>query len=152
MKIVDLLKAERISLNLKARNKEEAISELAAFLKNAQEVVDYDLFVKNVFERENLNTTGMGNSVAIPHARTDAVNDFVFVFGRAAQGVEFNSVDNAPARLIFLLGTPVNKGVNSYLKILARLTRILSSDDFRELLMNASGPEEIIRAFQRFEH
>ncbi len=152
MKISDFLREKRILLNLEASNKEEAIKELGELLRDADEISDFDLFLKHVFERENLNTTGIGNNVAIPHARTDTVKKFVVAFGRSPQGIEFNSVDNKPAKFIFLMGTPMAKGLNKYLKILAYLTRLLNKKAFQEGLLKASSPQEIIENFKIIEH
>ena len=74
VKISDYLKEDRIVLNLQALKKEDVIKELARLLQEAEEVTDFDLFLKDIFERETLNTTGIGNHLAIPHARTDDVS------------------------------------------------------------------------------
>jgi PTS system fructose-specific IIC component len=151
MKIADFLTQDRILLNLKASSKEEAIKEIAGLLGSSKEVIDFDLFLKDVFERESLNTTGIGNHIAIPHARTDAVKDFVIAFGRAPEGIEFNSLDKRPAKFIFLMGTPKEKGLSNYLKMLARLTRLLNKEDFQEALGKASAPGEVIEQFRKAE-
>jgi len=152
MKIGDFLKENRILLDLKASNKEEAIREIADSLKDAEEVSNFDLFIADVFERETLNSTGIGKNIAIPHARTDAVNEFTVAFGRSSAGVEFDSLDAEPAKFIFLMGTPKEKGLNSYLKILAHLTRIINKKDFQEALLRASSPKEVIEEFKRVEN
>jgi fructose-specific phosphotransferase system IIA component len=151
MKIGDYLEQDRISLDLKAHSKEEAVKEIAALLKSAEEIVDFDTFVKDVFDREKLGTTGIGNEIAIPHARTDAVKEFVIAFGRSSEGVEFNSLDGKPAKLIFLIGTQKEKNLNNYLKTLAHLTRLLKRESFRSLLLKASSPKEIIDEFKKVE-
>ncbi len=152
MRITDFLKEERVLLDLNATSKEEAIKEIANVLKNSEEVVDFDLFLKEIFDRESLSTTGIGNYIGIPHARTDAVNRFVIAFGRSSNGIEFNSVDGKPAKLIFLMGTPKEKGLNSYLEILAHLTRLLNKKELQEVLLNATSPKDIIEAFKNVEH
>jgi fructose-specific phosphotransferase system IIA component len=152
MKVANYLKEDRILLNLKATNKEEAIKEIANVLKEAEEISDFDVFLKDVFERESLSTTGIGNYIAIPHARSEAIKEFVIAFGRSSVGVEFNSLDGKPARLIFLMGTPKEKEINNYLKILAHLTRLLQKEDFREALLKAASAQEIIEEFKKIEH
>ena len=151
MNIAEFLKEDRISLNLKASNKEKTIEEMAGLLRDANEISDFDLYLKDVYEREALQTTGIGNRIAIPHARTDAVTEFVIAFGRSVEGVEFNSLDKKSVKIIFLMGTPKKKGVNSYLQILAYLTRLLNKEDFREALLNASTPKTVINEFRKFE-
>lgn len=151
MKIGDYLKEDRISLNLKSSNKEESVKEISMLLKSAKEINDFEAFIGEVFEREKLNTTGIGNEIAIPHARTDAVKDFVIAFGRSKEGIEFNSLDGNPAKLIFLMGTPKHKGVRAYLKILAHLTRLLKKESFRNSLLTAYNSKEIIDIFKKAE-
>jgi len=151
MRITDFLKEDKILLDLKASSKEEAIREVASLLKNEKGISDFDLFLKDVFEREELNTTAIGKDIAIPHARTDAVKEFVIAFARAPQGIEFNSLDNKPVKLIFLMGTPKSKGLNNYLKILACLTRLLDKENFREAILNASSSKEIMGEFRKVE-
>ena len=151
MKIRDCLRDDRMILDLKARNKKETIKKVSAPLKKAEEIIDFDLFLKDIFAREELKTTGIGKGVAIPHARTDAVKDFVMVFARATEGVEFDSLDGKPVKLIFLIGTPKKKKLNDHLKILARLTRFSQEKSFRNSLLNASSSKEIIEKFRKFE-
>lgn len=152
MRIADFLKEDRVLLKLEAGSKEEAIKEIARLLGNSKEITDFDLFLRDIFEREALNTTGIGEHIAIPHARTDAVKDFVIAFGRSSEGIEFNSLDKKPAKFIFLMGTPQENGLNSYLKILAHLTRLLKHESFREALLKASSPKEVIEEFRKVEH
>ena len=151
MRIRDYLRDDRMIFDLKARNKKEAIKKISVFLKKADEMIDFDVFLKDVFEREELKTTGIGKGVAIPHARTDAVKDFVMVFAKSPEGVKFNSLDGKPVKLIFLVGTPKKKKLNNHLKILARLTRLSQEKSFRNSLLNASSSKEIIEKFRKFE-
>lgn len=140
---------ERIALDLKAQDKEEAINEVSALLKNAEEINDYDIFLQEIFEREKLSSTCIGNEIAVPHARTDAVNDFLIAFGRSKKGIDFNSSDGQLVKLIFVLGTPKKKGLKSYLRILAHLNRILQKKYFKDFLLTASNCKDIIDEFNR---
>jgi fructose-specific phosphotransferase system IIA component len=151
MRISDYLKEDMICLNLKATGKEEAIRELGSFIGKAKEITNYEMFHKDVLEREKLTSTGIGEGVAIPHARTDAVSGFVIAFGKSEKGVEFDSLDGKKARLLFLMGTPKTAGLNEYLVLLAHLTRLLKQQSFRESLLKAQSPAEIIDIFKNFE-
>ena len=151
MRIRDYLRDDRMIFDLKARNKKEAIKKISVLLKKADEMIDFDVFLKDVFEREELKTTGIGKEVAIPHARTDAVKDFVMVFAKSPEGVKFNSLDGKPVKLIFLIGTPKKEKLNNHLKILARLTKLLQEKSFRDSLLNASSSKEIIEKFREVE-
>jgi len=152
MKVADYLKESQMDLNLMVSGKEEAINKLGGLLKNTNLVSDCDGFIKEVFERESLSTTGIGHYIAIPHARSNMVKDLVIVFGRAIQGLEFGSLDKKPVKLIFLMGTPKEKGLNDYLKVLSTITRRLDKESFREQLLNASTPKEVIEIFRNVEH
>ena len=151
MKISDYLKEDMICLNLKATNKEEVIKELGEIIRQCKDITNYDMFIKDMLERERIATTGIGDEIAIPHARTDSVSQFVIAFGRSENGVAFDSLDEKKARLIFLMGTPKTAGINHYLQLLAHLNRLLRKESFRELLMKAEKPSDIICLFKEVE-
>lgn len=147
IKIADFLREDRIVLNMKASSKKEAINELAKLIKGSEEVLDYDTFLEDVLKREALISTGIGHNIAIPHARTDAVNDFFIVFGRSLQGIDFNSIDKKPAKLITLVGTPKVEGLNTYLRLLAQLARLLKKNQLQQFLLETQSPKEVIKKF-----
>jgi len=151
MRISDYLREDMICLNIKATGKEEAIKELGSFIRKDEEINNYEMFHNDVLEREKLTTTGIGEGVAIPHARTDAVMGFVIAFGKSEQGVNFDSLDGKKARLLFLMGTPKRAGLDDYLVLLAHLTRLLKEESFRGSLLKAKSPTEIIDIFKKFE-
>ena len=144
------LKDERIILDLKPGSKDKTIRRLAEVFRNQSEISDFDKFLSDVFEREELGTTGIGLGLALPHARTQAVNSFVIAIGRIDEGMDFNSLDGEPVKLIFLMGTPKEE-VQGYLKILAHLTRILKKESFRASLLEAKTAQEIIDIFKKEE-
>jgi fructose-specific phosphotransferase system IIA component len=150
MEVKDYIRKEFINLNLLTERKEDAIRELAQLMKGAQEMVDFERFLENVFERERLGTTGIGDGIAIPHARTDAVDKLVIALGRSARGVEFESLDGKKVKLLFLMGTPKGS-VSYYLKILAQISRLLKRDTFREKLLEAQDAETVVRLFSELE-
>ncbi len=151
MKVANFLRKERIIMNLQAQTKEEAIREVANLIKDAPEVINFENFLKDIFDREALATTAIGNQTAIPHARSDNVKSFIIAFGRSKEGINFNALDNRPVKLIFLMGTPKEEGINDYLKILAHLTRLLQKETFCESLLKAKSSEEIIEEFEKVE-
>ena len=150
MKISDHISEKTICLDLENTTKDDVIRELSELLKESEYVTDFDVFLKDVFEREKLGATGIGNGIAIPHARTDAVHNIIIAFGRSSQGIDFNGVDNKPAKLIFLMGTP-KKDVNKYLQVLAHLTRLLKKESFRQQLLEAQNADEILNAIREIE-
>jgi len=152
MKISDYLNENQMDLNLEASCKKDAIKKLGDLLKKTNAISDYDKFVQDVFERESLSTTGIGNTIAIPHTRTDTVKDFIIAFGKVPNGLDFDALDKKPVKLIFLMGTPKEKGLKDYLKILSSLTRHLDKEPFRVQLLNASTAKEIMEIFRKVEH
>lgn len=137
-------------MGLKASKKEAAIREIALSLVPSGKVKETDKFIGDILEREKLGSTGIGNGVAIPHSRTEAVEGIVMAFGRSPAGVEFKALDGAPVSLIFLMGTNP-KELNVYLRFLAELSRLLMGASFRQELMAAAGQEEVINIFRKFE-
>ena len=151
MKVAEHLNPKFICAELQSTSKEDAIKELAGLIKDCREINDFDQFLKDVFEREEMMSTGIGDTIAVPHARTDAVNKLIIAMGRSHAGVDFKSIDKKPVNLIFLLGTPA-KEMGDYLRILSYLTRVLMKEDFRQRLLDANGPEEIIEIFANKEN
>ena len=144
------IRKELINLNLISERKEDAIKELARLMEVTQEIVNFDRFLEDVFERERLGTTGIGDGIAVPHARTDAVSQLVIALGRSEPGVEFESLDGKKVKLLFLMGTPKGS-VSHYLKILAQLTRLLKEDTFQDKLLEAKDEEAVISLFRKVE-
>ena len=150
MDVRDYIQKELVNLNLLSKKKEDAIREVAQLMQNAQEVVNFKRFLEDVFEREKLGTTGIGDEIAIPHARTDAVNRLIIAIGRSTNGVEFESLDGRKVKLLFLMGTPKGS-VSHYLKMLAQLTRLLKREPFREKLLEAQDGGAVVKLFKEVE-
>ncbi len=150
MRFTDYLAPDCCVLDLKAKNKEEAIKELACVLQKRGKVVDYDDFVKHVMERERLGSTGIGNRVAIPHCPTKSVSGVVMAFGRSRAGLDFGSFDGHEVNFIFLMGTNPDD-LNIYLKLLASLSKLLNDRNFRMEFAHAANPEQVIEVFRKHE-
>ena len=150
MKFCDYLREDRTNIHMKARTKDEAIKELAELLRDAEEVTDFDGFVRDVYEREKLASTGIGNRTAAPHARTDEVNRFVIAVGKSEDGIDFDSIDGVPVNVVFLMGTPKSP-LGDYLKMLAHLMRLLKERDFVDNLVKAKSAGEVISYFRDAE-
>ncbi len=150
MIVSDYIKEKFCVMDLKAQEKVDAIKEVAQILDGAGRIKDKEKFIADVLEREELGSTGIGNNVGIPHARTDAVKGFVIGFGRSIPGVEFKSLDGAKVNLIFLMGADPTE-LNLYLRILAELSKLLMDSTFRQALMSAQNPEQVISIIKRFE-
>jgi len=150
MKICEILKVERIIPSMKSTDKESAIKELVYSFQDDPRVKDIDAVYQAVIEREKIMSTGVGKGFAIPHAKTNAVNEIIAAFGRLEQPIDFQSLDDQPVKLIFLLVGKENL-VGPHIKLLSRLSRMMNLDEFRENLSNATTAEEIYSLFENEE-
>ena len=141
MKLTDLLKPESVIANLKATSKKQALQELS---KRIAEIIDQD--ERDIFEilleREKLGTTGVGDGIAIPHGKLKSLEKLHGFFARLERPVDFDSVDERPVDLIFLLLAPESAGAD-HLKALARVSRLLRDKDNCEKLRGSDNPEAI---------
>ncbi|MEW5802071.1 MAG: PTS sugar transporter subunit IIA [bacterium] len=145
MKVLDYLPEEVIEADLKAETKVGVLKELVQLLVNNHQVKDANKALEVLLEREKLGSTGIGDGVAIPHAKFNDIKTLVAAFGRSPKGINFESLDNKPAHLFFLFLAPENSAT-LHLKILARISRLLKKTTFREALMQAKGSKEIYQA------
>jgi fructose-specific phosphotransferase system IIA component len=148
--LADLLKPEAINLNLQATQKTAALREVAGLLVQNQSVTSFDAFFHEILERERVSNTALGHDVAIPHARTEQCSEILIAVGRNKEGVDFESRDNGPVRLIFLIGTPKHM-VTEYLRVVGNLARLLRRDDLRQQLLDAPDPAAFIRLIAEAE-
>ena len=144
MKILDVLKKEAININLAARDKKGVLDELAAPVASAAGATK-DQLVKVLLERERLGSTGIGGGIGIPHGKLKNLESLLLGFGLSRQGVNFESMDGRPTHIFFLLLTPEDSA-GIHLKLLARISRLLKNDGFKERLMQSQTSEDIIAA------
>jgi len=144
MKIIDLLDPKCILTDLQASSKRGVLEELAAAVVSGQKEVNLQNVVEVLMERERLGSTGIGDNIAIPHGKLPQLNQMLLAFGRSIKGVDFDSMDGKASHLFFLLLAPVNAS-GLHLKALAKISRMLMSQTFRDSLMMSSGGEEILR-------
>ena len=144
-KIYEILPESQISLNIKSRTKEEALKEMVELLMSSDSapyILDKKALLNDLMERERLETTGIGDGIALPHARADSVSQLVIGFGRSPQGIEYDSLDGQPVHIIFLIAAPKTFSTR-VLKILAKISRLLSRNSFRAALLSAESEKEI---------
>lgn len=144
MRILDLLAPERIMPDLQASNKRGVLEELAKTLADGPGAPDLQTVMEVLLDRERLGSTGIGDNIAIPHGKLAKLAELKLSFGRSVKGVDFDSMDGKPSNLFFLLLAPVNSA-GLHLKALAKISRMLMSQAFRDNLMKAPGAEEIYR-------
>lgn len=149
MKISDYLDSSCI-LFLESTNRDDALKELVDVLHSTKKIEDKEGFFKAVIDREELVSTGIGMQVAIPHAKKEDFNDFFIAVGiQKNTGIEWESLDKAPVRLIFMIGGPEHKQTQ-YLKILSRLTQVIRDEKIRKNLMTVTTKEEFMKIFEQF--
>jgi len=141
MKILDVLPKDAILADLKAQDKKGILEELVEPISRLKEVNQEEL-VRVLMERERLGSTGLGSGIGIPHGKLKDLDELVLGFGLSRKGVDFESMDNRPTHIFFLLVTPENS-TGLHLKLLARISKILKHDPFRERLLKAADREEI---------
>jgi PTS system nitrogen regulatory IIA component len=147
MKIADILTEEVVIPELHAAGKREALEEMTAVLAAAHPEIDGHRLRQVLEEREKLGSTGIGGGIAIPHGKLPGLSHVLAVFGRSPRGVDFDAVDGAPTRLLFLLVAPEDSS-GMHLKALARVSRLLKEQSVRERLLacgDRSGLLQIIR-------
>lgn len=148
MKIMDFLSSDAIVVDLKATDKKSAIVELVEVLKDTKKAKKADEIIEVVLEREKLGSTGIGQGVAIPHGKTDVLQEQVGVLGISRKGIEFNSLDGEPVNIIFLLVGPVEVA-GQHLKALSRISRLFKDKFLRQAIRDAQTKEEVLKIIQQ---
>ncbi|WP_195571444.1 PTS fructose transporter subunit IIABC [Paenibacillus sp. 1001270B_150601_E10] len=150
MRITDLLKQDTVILDLQAKRKEEVIDELIAKLEAAQRLNDPQAFREAILLRESHSTTGLGDGVAIPHAKTAAVKVPAICFGRSIEGVDYESMDEQPAHLFFMIAA-TDDAHDTHVETLSRLFTLLD-EDMREAMLKATSVDELLQIVDQREN
>jgi len=145
MNIMDILVKDAVILDLGVRTKRDVLAEMAAALAKVEPQIEADRLLEVLLEREALQSTGIGEGVAIPHGKIPGLDRLVAAFARSKEGVDFESIDGQPTHHFFLLVVPEHSG-GQYLKALARISRFFRDAAFRQRLADAESLEEVIRA------
>ncbi|MCQ4696316.1 fructose-specific PTS transporter subunit EIIC [Paeniclostridium sordellii] len=143
MKIVDLIDKKSISLELKAKDKSDAIDKLVDLVNNSGNLNDKKEYKEAIIARENQSTTGIGEGIAIPHAKTKAVKNACLAAAVSKKGVDYESFDGSLSHLFFMIAAPEGAN-NTHLEVLSRLSTILMDEEFREKLINAQNVDEFL--------
>jgi fructose PTS system EIIBC or EIIC component len=150
MKIVDLLQKEGINLNFNPSTKEQCINELVDLMDKTGNLNDKEEYKKAILDREALSTTGIGDGIAIPHGKTSAVKKAALAAAISTNGVDYDSLDGAPAKLFFMIAVP-NNNDNLHLEVLARLSTILMDEKFRANLIDCTDKDEFLSLIDKKE-
>lgn len=150
MKIIDLLQADCIDLQAKAGDKQAALNRIIDLMAKSGRLLDKEEYARCVMLRENEGSTGIGEGIAIPHAKTNAVKSPALAAMVVPEGVDFDSLDGEPAKLFFLIAAPDTED-NVHLDVLSRLSMLLMDDDFRGELMAAGSAEAFLKVIDKYE-
>ena len=145
IKISDYLDPELVAF-LDVGSRDEAIRHLVEKVYQAGKLQDKYSFYEAIIDREKIVSTGIGMGAAIPHAKLSSYDNFFIAIGILKKGLDWNSLDGSPVRVIFLIGGPDDKQTE-YLQILSKLTQMIKDDQIRKKLLTLSSPEELIEIF-----
>lgn len=151
MKITDLLKKDSIDLNVEASTKEEVIRKAVELMNKNGNIINKDEYLKLVLKREEEGSTGIGEEIAIPHGKGDSISAPGLAAMVIPDGVDFESLDGRPIKLLFLIAAPNNKD-NVHLDVLSRLSTLLMDEKFREELLHAKSREEFLKIIDQAEN
>jgi PTS system nitrogen regulatory IIA component len=147
MKVMDILARDAVILDLGVQTKREVLAEMANALAKVEPQIEADRLLEVLLEREALQSTGIGEGVAIPHGKMVGLDRLVASFARSHEGVDFEAIDGQPTHHFFLLVVPEHSG-GQYLKALARISRFFRDPTFRQRLSEVESVEDVIRAIE----
>jgi len=150
MKVFELLEENNILTKFKSDEKGEIIDELVDLYRESDKVNDIEKVRTAIHDREKIMSTGVGKGFAIPHGKTNAVNEVIAAFGKTIDDIDYEALDGEPVHLIFLL-VGRDDMVSKHIKLLSRISRMMNKDDFRQRLIDAKSEREIINIFQEEE-
>lgn len=151
VKITDYMSEDLISLDLKSETKAEVLIELSKLMEKSPNIEEGDNIVyRALVDREKIGSTGIGKGVAIPHAKTEGAKGITIAFGISKKKIDFNSLDNENVSIFFVFASP-NKDSQVYLKVLARISRLIREESFREGLLKCKTAKEVIEYIEKKE-
>src|SRR5512135_639440 len=150
MKISDILTENLVATGLAGTTKNDIIDAMIDLVASSPKVTDKEKVRKAIFEREEIMSTGVGNGFAIPHGKTEAVSDIVAAFAVTAEPIDYESLDEKPVRLVFLLVGKDNL-VGPHIKLLSRISRLMNKEEFRRRLLEQHTPHGILELFRQEE-
>ena len=142
MLLTQILKSSCVKVPLEGKDKDFVIRELVELLDSSKLLLDKDVVMDAVFTRERTRSTGIGSGIAIPHGKCKAVKELVMAFGVTGEPIDFASVDGNPVSIIILLVSPADK-TGPHIQALARISRLMLDEQFRQSLENAKTSDEV---------
>jgi len=146
VRIADYAAADLVATGLEAHTKDQLLEQMVGMLVRSRRVPTSDVLMQELLKREHIMSTGIGGGIALPHALSNDVRDLVMVFAHTREPIDFQALDGHPVDLVFMLVGP--KSASSiYLKLLARVSRLLQNEDFKQRLRRAGTPEQVLEIF-----
>jgi fructose-specific phosphotransferase system IIA component len=145
VKLQDILQKSAVLLDIKAADKKELLTQMAAYLASLYTLKDPAMISQQILNRETEMSTGIGFGIAIPHARVDGVERVYLIVGRSVQGIEFDAIDENPVQLIFMMVSPKNTS-EEHTKVLSAISKIMSVREVREKLVAATSVDDFLAA------
>ena len=143
MSLIDLVTEKIVRIPLESKDKPDVLRELVRILKDAEEIDDFDSVLQAVQDREDKQSTGLQDGIAVPHCKTAAVASLKFAIGIAPQGIDFDSMDGDPSKLFFLLLAPPGQA-GPHVEALAEIAKLAGSKAFCRALINANNAQEVV--------
>jgi len=148
MNLHEIISPECVKAPLEHTDKKGVIEELVGVLADAGKITDAAAFFETVWSREQTRTTGIGHGLAIPHGKSETVKSLAMAIGRPAAPLDFASIDSKPVRLVVLLASPI-ENTSEHIQALARISRLMTVEEFREKIYAAETPELIFELLQQ---
>lgn len=150
MLLQELIDEDLINCNLKSGNRDAVIEELVGLFMRKKIIDNRDLFITVVKKREEIESTAIGEGIAIPHGRSNSVRELKVALGRSVKGIDFAALDKKPVTLIFMIAAP-EAARKEYLQAVAKVARLLKSKVMKEALLEAETPEEVMKLIRDFD-
>jgi fructose-specific phosphotransferase system IIA component len=150
VRLTDFINLHLVDTNLDGADKVECLRRMVGMLGRQKAVIDTEAGLEKILDRERMMSTGIGDGLAIPHAKSEVMKQSRVAFGRVHRGIDFDALDGKPVHLIFLLVGPPDSA-SLHVKILALIARLSRKPEFRDRLMAAERGEEVIRLIREEE-
>lgn len=150
MILTQILEPNCVKVPLESTDKESVIKELVDLLDAAKLLVDKQQVFQSVITRESTKSTGIGFGIAIPHGKCSGVKELVMAIGISHKGIDFQSIDNKPVHIVVLLASPIDR-TGPHIQALARISRLMLDEDFKNKLQNAQSSEQLYKLISEKE-
>lgn len=148
--IHELLQQGAVFVHLPGETKEDVLTSMVGLLSDHPMMENFEVARSAVIQREKMMSTGVGKGLALPHAKTAAVNGIIAAFATTEKPVDYNAIDNVPVQMLFLM-LSTERAKSQHIKLLSRVSRLMNEDAFRSRLLEAQNSEQVLQIFQEGE-